>query len=118
MSESELRDQLAAIRKRGFDDAFIGFCAKEFSSHTYPKEELSAARMYGVYLRLALEGLTGENYKELLAGEEGESALVGVYLEITRESWQESLSSDRPFCELFVEKWCRRFADGESGTED
>ena len=112
MSESELAAQLSNVLEKGFDKPFIEFCAGVFSSHTYSLEMLPAARMYGVYLRHALEGLTEPlSRKAFLEGKEGADELEKACLQISRECWKEALLSGSPFCELFVEKWCGRFAD-------
>lgn len=113
MSESELIGQLSRVQEKGFDRAFMEFCAGVFSSHAYNAEGLPAARMYGAYLRLAIGELTAPcSRRELLEEKEGGGNLETAFVEISRESWKEALLSERPFCELFVEKWCRRFAEG------
>ena len=108
MSESELVRQLEKILEDGFEPSFAGFCAKEFSSHSYPQENLAAARMHAFYLRLSMEVLTERReYPARISGDPVERA----FWIITAESKRAALESGRPFCELFVEKWCRFFAE-------
>ena len=111
MSEDELIGQIAKIRQEGFTGSFADFCAKTFSSYHYPPENLAAARMHAFYLRMAMERLTdAKGREELFQGSlEGDRVEV-AYLDITRESYRAALESGRPFCELFVEKWCASFA--------
>ena len=112
MSETELVRQLAEKRENGFDEPFALFCAKTFSSFQYPSENLAAARMHAFYLRQALEGLTDTEGREVLfhkavAGDRIEMA----FREVTRESYEAALESGRPFCEIFIENWCRYWAE-------
>lgn len=117
MSEEELIKQICKIRQEGFTDSFAQFCARIFSSYHYPPENLAAARMHAFYLRLALERLVDANTREeLLHGAVAGDKMEATFLEITKESYQAALESDRPFCELFVEKWCRFCAQG--GCDD
>lgn len=111
MSEEELIGQIAKIRQEGFTGSFTDFCAKTFSSYHYLPENLAAARMHAFYLRLALERLVDANSREeLLYGAAMGDEIEVTFRKVTRKSYQAALESGRPFCELFVEKWCASFA--------
>ena len=107
MSEEELVRQIATMREKGFDDSFARFCAHVFSSYEYPEENLAAARMHALYLRLALESLSSpERRAAIMDGEiRGETTIEDVFLKVTRESFWEALQTGRPFPEQFVERW-------------
>ena len=112
MSEAELARQLTEVREKGFDEPFALFCAKTFSSFQYSPENLAVARMHAFYLRQALGRLVYANTREeLLHGAVAGDKMEATFLEITKESYQAALESDRPVCELFVEKWCARFSE-------
>ena len=111
MSEEELIKQISKICQEGFTDPFAQFCARTFSSYHYLPENLAAARMHAFYLRLALERLVDANSREeLLYGAVMGDEIEVTFRKVTRNSYQTALESDRPFCELFVEKWCASFA--------
>ena len=117
MSEAELARQLTEVREKGFDEPFALFCAKTFSSFQYSPEDLAAAKMHAFYLRLALEKLVAANSREdLLPGAVAGDKIEVAFREVTRESYQAALESGLPFCELFVEKWCRYWA--QEGTTE
>ena len=111
MSEKELIQHLCEVKQKGFDESFASFCAKTYASYQYPPENHVPAMMHAHYLRLALETLTDAEGREALfhAAAEGDKKEV-AFQELTREIYQAAQKSDRPFCELFVEKWCRYWA--------
>jgi len=112
MDRTELDRQIAKVLEEGFDNSFAAFCAKTFSSYTYPPESLAAARMHALYLRLALEALSSpETRNEILesVGHE-ESREQAAFRKTVRESYRAALGSDHPFCEIFVEMWCVFFS--------
>ncbi len=114
MSETELVKQLTEVREKGFDESFAHFCAKTFSSHEYPPENLAAAKMHAFYLRMAVEMLTDEESREvLLSGAGVEGGVDAAFRELTRKSLEAAVKSERPFCEVFVERWCRHWAGDE-----
>ena len=117
MSETELVRQLAEKREKGFDEPFALFCAKTFSSFQYFPENLAAARMHAFYLRQTLERLVDANTREeLLHGAVAGDKIEVAFRDVTREGYQAALESGLPFCELFVEKWCRYWA--QEGTTE
>ena len=100
----------------GFDESFIRFCARTFSSHTYPSENLSAARMHAHFLRMALEALSDEKTKAgVLAmrnsGGYGDGSLESLCLQLAAECYIAALEEEGPFCELFIQRWCSALAD-------
>jgi len=116
MRQSELEAALRAVRDGGFDESFVRFCARTFSSHTYPSKNLAAARMHAHFLRLALEALCDSETKTGVLSMENS----GIYdidapgtlcLQLTQECYRDALKGDCSFCELFVERWCRVLAD-------
>lgn len=58
MHRSDLDDRLKESLKQEFEPAFIQFCIREFSSHTYPERNLAAARMYLFFLKASIEALS------------------------------------------------------------
>jgi len=58
MHRSDLDDRLKESLKQEFEPAFMQFCIREFSSHTYPEENLAAARMYLFFLKASIEALS------------------------------------------------------------
>ena len=113
MDTAELNRQIADVIGKGFDESFIRFCAETFSSYDYPAEHLAAARMHAHYLRLALEALSNPETRERLLSAkiiEGEGAYMSVCLSVAEKSYRSALESDRPICEVFVERWCSYFA--------
>lgn len=116
MDRSELDRQIAEVLEKGFDDSFAVFCATTFSSYRYPPENLAAARMHAFYLRSALEMLSDAESREALLGKtEGDNPLEEAFREVTANSYEAALSGDRPFCEVFVQLWCERWAYGKEG---
>lgn len=114
MEPIELDRQIAEMREKGFDDAFARFSAATFSSYSYPPDNLAAARMHAFYLRLALEALScGESRQELFREAQEGDRLETAFRETATESYRAALSGDRPFCEVFVEMWCSRWAYGK-----
>ena len=109
MSDSELVRQLNAVLEKGFDGSFAAFCAMTLASYTYPPEGLSRARMHAHYLRLALEVLTDPEGRERLFRQAGEGE-DEAFREVAMESYRAALESDRPYCEVFVERWCAYYA--------
>ena len=111
MDYTQLRGQLAGIQERGFDDSFIDFCAKTFSSHTYPQENLAAARMHAHYLRVAMEEIVcTENEGDLYEEAPDADRIDRVFDAVLRESIKAALESDRPFIQCFVEMWCEMWS--------
>ncbi len=113
MEPSELNRQIADVVEKGFDESFVRFCADTFSSFDYPADHLAAARMHAHYLRLALEALSNPETRERLLSAEviaGEGAYMSECLLVAEKSYRSALESDRPICEVFVEKWCSYFA--------
>ena len=111
MSESELVRQLEETLEKGFDESFASFCAREFASHDYPAENLAPARMHAHYLRLAMDALShSESREDFFQESEGNGEVKRLFRRIAKESYQEALQSDSPFCELFVENWCRTWS--------
>jgi hypothetical protein len=102
MDTAELERQVAEFVRRGIDEPFARFCAEAFSRHDYPPEGIAAARMHLFYLRLAIELLLGEEPADVPFLEECRT--------VTRDSRDCALESGRPFCEVFVEKWCAYWA--------
>ena len=106
------------MKERGFDDSFAAFCAKVFSSYLYPPENLPAARMHAHYLRLALVVLCDENKRAEILGEEsgflGVSPMERLCLKTASWAYKEALSKERPFGELFIERWCKSLSGEES----
>lgn len=112
MSEAELARQLIEVREKGFDEPFALFSAMIFSSFQYPAENLAAARMHAFYLRLALERLTDTEGREVLFHEAVKGdRMEAAFRDVTCESYEAALESGRPFCEIFVENWCRHWAE-------
>lgn len=99
MDTAELDRQLAEVLEKGFDESFAAFCARTFSSYSYPPENLAAARMHAFFLRLYMEAfvsgkdLLSEGDLEIRCREVGDSLLGHV-------------ASPEEFCRRFVEKWC------------
>ncbi len=57
MHETNLEHLLRESLNKVFVDSFVQFCTHEASSHTYPKENLFASRMYLHYLKASIEAL-------------------------------------------------------------
>ena len=113
MESAELDRQIAEVLEKGFDGSFAVFCAKTFSSFSYPAQNLAAARMHAHYLRMALEALSDPEMKARLLAEApiraGDRWTI-LCLSVAGDSYRSALESDRPLCELFVEGWCRMLA--------
>lgn len=103
MNKSELDRQIAEVLEKGFEESFAAFCAKTFSSYSYPPENLAAARMHAFYLKVALGMLSGSSPEEGLP-------LMDVCRQVTENSYRSALEDDRQFCEIFIENWCVYFA--------
>ena len=99
---------MASLQEEGFDDSFGAFCGKTFSSYKYPTENLTAARLHGHYLRLAIAAIVRSETLEVLLGHESaeDDREETVFWKVLRESIGAVRESDRPFIECFVEKWC------------
>jgi len=113
MESAELDRQIAEVLEKGFDGSFAVFCAKTFSSFSYPAQNLAAARMHAHYMRMALEALSDPEMKaRLLSGAplQAGDRWTALCLSVGAESYRSALESDRPVCELFVEGWCRLLA--------
>ena len=116
MRQSELEAALRAVRDGGFDESFVRFCARTFSSHTYPSKNLAAARMHAHFLRLALEMLCNDNTKAgVLLGENSGTYDVNdpetLCLQLARECYHDAMKGEVSFCELFIMRWCDTLAD-------
>ena len=111
MSDSELIRQLNAVLEKGFDDSFASFCARILASNRYASDGLARVRMHAHYLRLAIEALTDPVRREELFRQAGAGdRMDDAFLKVTMESYRAALESDRPFCEVFVERWCSYYA--------
>ena len=110
MEIAELDKGLAEVQKKGFDDSFVLFCAETFSSFSYPKENIAAARMHAYFLRLFIEERVSG---EISRGQIPES-LRETFREVGEQSVRETLSSSSPSgmecCRAFVRNWCGSFA--------
>ena len=109
MDITELEGQLADILKKGFDDSFASFCARTLASFDYSPAGRARAKMHAHYLRLALGVMTDPESREELFRPTGEGD-DDAFRVVTMESCRAALESDRPFCEVFVEKWCGYYA--------
>lgn len=100
---------LAEVQKKGFDDSFVLFCAETFSSFSYPKENIAAARMHAYFLRLFIE----ERVSGEISREEIPEGLREIFREVGEQSFRDTLSSSNPSgmecCRAFVRNWCERF---------
>lgn len=103
MTKTELDQQIAEVLEKGFDESFTAFCAKTFSSYSYPPEHLAAARMHAFYLKAALGMLSGSVPEEGLP-------LMDVCRQVAEKSYRSALKNDRQFCEIFIENWCSYFS--------
>jgi len=111
MQQSELDAAIMKVRDEGFDESFIRFCAKTFSSHTYPAKNLAAARMHAFFLRIALDSLSDPETKaEVLSVENPGQYVVDdpetLCLQLSGECYRDALKGEEAFCELFIRKWC------------
>ena len=107
MSGPEIQRQLSELMEKGFDDSFVRFCGRSFSSHQYPPGNLAAAKMYAFYLRLYIgslfSGVTGTPCEGIpqqmweLCREVGDSSI-------------ERAESAEAFCREFVKEWCGRLS--------
>ena len=120
MDYTELRRQMVTLQEEGFDDSFGAFCGKTFSSYSYPPENLTAARLHGHYLRLAIAAIVrSETIEELLSHESAEDDREEtVFWKVLGDSIKAALESDRPFIQCFVEKWCAYFAAPDSSLTE
>lgn len=100
---------LAEVQKKGFDDSFALFCAETFSSFSYPKETIAAARMHAYFLCLFIE----ERVSGEISREEIPESLREIFREVGEQSVRDTLSSSNPSgmecCRAFVRNWCERF---------
>ena len=116
MQLSELDAAIMKVRDEGFDESFIDFCAKTFSSHTYPAKNQTAARMHAYYLRLALDALcSSESKTEILLRESPEKYDVSdpesLCLQLAAVCYRDASEYGNSFCELFIERWCSALGD-------
>lgn len=98
------------VQERGFDEAFAEFCAKTFSSFSYPPESLAAARMHAYYLRLFLEErVNGRSLSGVIP-----ESLLGAFREAGERAIRETLSREHPSgvdcCRAFVRSWCKYYS--------
>lgn len=109
MDIAELDLGLAEVLKKGFDDSFVIFCADTFSSFSYPKENIAAARMHAYFLRLFIE----ERVLGEISSEEIPESLRETFREVGEQAIRDTLSSSNPSgmecCRAFVRNWCERF---------
>ena len=115
MQQYELEAAILKIRNEGFDESFIHFCAKTFSSYTYPPETVAAARMHAFYLRLALDALCDSKSKVRILSMEhpGEGDVKSpdkLCLFIAGESYRAALCGESSFQEQFIRRWCEALA--------
>ena len=109
MDKSELDRQIAEVLEKGFDESFADFCAKTFSSYSYPPENLAAARMHAFYLRFVLEALKRISPDKIECADKT-FELSDTAIEIGIECYKNSLSDDVDFCREFIKEWCRHWA--------
>ena len=110
MRQSELDAALRKVIEEGFNESFRSFCAKTFSSYSYPEKNLAAARMHAYFLRLALEALCDNKAKAAVlsmenSGEIRTEDMKLLCLFLAGESYRAALLDKGDFCELFVERW-------------
>jgi len=111
MDRNELDRQLAELLEKGFDESFTAFCAKTFSSYSYPPENLAPARMHAFYLKVATGVVLGGT-------PDGDIPLMDVCRQVAEKSCRSALGTDRPFCEIFIENWCAYCASPASFFTD
>ena len=112
MQQSELDAALRKVMEEGFNESFRSFCAKTFSSYSYPEKNLAAARMHAYFLRIALDSLCDNKAKaEVLSmensGEIGSVDFELLCLFLARDCYRAALHDEGDFCELFIQRWCR-----------